>query len=92
MSSSQNLVLSGRYDLSVLADLRADLLSASSGGEGAFGLDLTAVEGGDVGFVQLLLSFEKALLGGGRSLAVSASEAVADLFGQSGAALPGARA
>ena len=92
MSSSQTLVLSGRYDLSTLADLRTELLSVSSGGEGTFELDLTGVEGGDVGFVQLLLSFEKALLAAGRGLAVAASRSLAELFDQTGAVLPGARA
>lgn len=90
--SPSSIVLSGRYDLSTLPALKTELLEAAAAGEGPVRVDLTAVESGDVGFAQLLLAFEASLRAEGRSLAVSASDAVADLFRRLGAALPGAPA
>lgn len=88
--SASTLVLAGPYDLAACTALRMELMQA---GEAAVGgpvhLDMSGVESGDIGFVQLLLAFEVSLKAAGRELTATASQAVRTLFERSGASLPG---
>lgn len=91
MSSSSALpVLAGSLDLACLAELRTELLQLMETSTGEVVLDLGGVTEADVGFVQMLLSFQNSLAAKGRSLTALPSEAVSTLFERAGALLPGA--
>ena len=91
MSSSTNTIaLSGSYELSRLAELRAELLDfAGRTAQGSVHLDLVAVDRADVGLVQLLASFRASLSAKGRDLTLAVSEVVEQLFQRAGVPVPG---
>ena len=90
-SSSPSFAMSGACDLPRLSALRTELLDFARAHPGdALHLDLGAVEAGDVGLVQLLLSFHRSLLAEGRTLTMTLSGIVDDLFRRAGAPVPGA--
>ena len=91
MSSSENaFALSGSCELSRLGELQAELLDFSSRHpEGPVHLDLAAVDRGDVGLVQLLVSFQASLSAKGRSLTLALSDSVEQLFQRAGVPVPG---
>ena len=91
MSSSQNaFALSGACELARLGELQAELLDfARRHPEGPVHLDLAAVDRGDVGLVQLLVSFQASMSAKGRSLTLALSDTVEQLFQRAGVVVPG---